>query len=47
MQISKYKCNENKKNYKATWNRNELTIFGVTRSDSKALKQKQHGAGKN
>ena len=34
-----YKYN-NKTNDRATWKRNELTICGVTRSDSKTLKQK-------
>ena len=31
---------DNKTNDRATWKRNELTICGVTRSDSKTLKQK-------
>ena len=38
--MSQYKYNNNKNIDKATWNRNELTICDVTRSDSKTLKQK-------
>ena len=44
-QISKCTYN-NKNNDQATWNRNELTIRGVTRSGSKTLKQKKHGTRK-
>ena len=47
IQISKYSYNNNKDNDKATWSRHELTICGVTRSGSKTLKQRWHGASKS
>ena len=51
IQISKYKHdnvkNNDNGNNKATWNRNELTICGVTKTGSKNSQTKVHGACKN
>ena len=45
--FSSTKNDNEKNNNKAPWNRNELTICGVTWSGGKTLKQKYYGACKN